>query len=256
MHSTHAPLALPRISYAEIHGTLEILPTDLAGPVVLDNRGLVGHLADPDNFARLVREICATDALRGEIAARSYRHTNHFDKIVLADTGHSLGYRLTLHLWNPPYTEDELEDETIHDHRFSFWSAVLAGNLVSENFVRSADGPAFQEWRYFPDKNGLATTSNFYDFVGETGLTGTEASHTPAGNSYFLTYESVHRVLLPRTETVATLVLRSPRQRAFANVFNITHPRDERKVKRNTMFTEEQLVDRLDLVLKAMEAAR
>lgn len=100
------------------------------------NLNLVRRLGEAPCISGLIGGILQDDVLMDEIAGRSYRHVNHFDKIVLVDTGAQLGYRLTLHAWCPPYTEKELKDELIHDHRFSFWSTILTGRLVSQNFAR------------------------------------------------------------------------------------------------------------------------
>src|SRR5262249_29822005 len=155
------------------------------------------------------------------------RHVNHFDKIVLVDSADEHGYRLTLHLWNPPYSEQEINDELIHDHRFSFWSNILTGTLVAEDFARTSDGSAGRRLRqrqYAPEKGALSTMSNFYTFVGEAQLAKQRVTKKPAGQAYHLNYERTHRVVLPREEMTCTLVLRGPRMRNHSNVFNTSYP--------------------------------
>ncbi|WP_053679726.1 hypothetical protein [Streptomyces sp. WM4235] len=244
-----------KLDYESLHSVIENLPKEMNEETVAGNLAMMKALSQPEVIAPILTEAIERDRLRKEIADRSYRHVNHFDKIVLIDTGNSLGYRLTLHLWAPPYTEEELNDEMIHDHRFSFWSSVLVGNLVSENFTRTTDGPSFQEYRYFPEKIGLSTMSNFYEFMGETGLTTTDPSRVPAGRSYFLLNESIHRVLLPRTETTCTLVLRSPRVRSYANVFNTAYPRTDTTMN-NVMFTPEQLSQKVSDLVARIQTTR
>ncbi|MFG2981704.1 hypothetical protein ACGFYQ_10650 [Streptomyces sp. NPDC048258] len=255
MPLTGAQILGENLNYDTLHSIVENLPKKLDTDTVAGNLDMMRALSAPGVIVPILREAIERDSLRKEIADRSYRHVNHFDKIVLIDTGNSLGYRLTLHLWAPPYTEEELQDEMIHDHRFSFWSSVLVGNLVSENFTRTSDGPSFQEYRYFPEKVGLSTMSNFYEFMGETGLTTTEPATVPAGESYFLLNESIHRVLLPRTEMTCTLVLRSPRVRSYANVFNTAYPRTDTTMK-NVMFTPEQLTEKISRLANRIQTAR
>ena len=48
----------------------------------------------------------------------------------------------------PPFTESEVNDEQIHDHRFSFWSGVLLGRMVFQNYVRDGSGAMFNEHQY------------------------------------------------------------------------------------------------------------
>jgi hypothetical protein len=255
MSRTGIPIIGEGLNYDTLHSVVENLPKELDEETVANNLAMMKALSAPVVICPILSEVMERDQLRKEIADRSYRHVNHFDKIVLIDTGNSLGYRLTLHLWAPPYTEEELKDEMIHDHRFSFWSSVLVGNLVSENFTRTSEGPSFQEYRYYPEKIGLSTMSNFYEFMGETGLTTTEPSRVPAGDSYFLLNESIHRVLLPRTEMSCTLVLRSPRVRSYANVFNTAYPRTDTTMQ-NVMFTPEQLIQKISNLVTRIQTPR
>src|SRR5215469_15426772 len=126
-----------QISLDQIQTTLEKLPVDDSDIIINENLSLIDRIGQPEYFISILEQILNEKDLRTDIAHRSYRHVNHFDKIVLIDSENEQGYRLTLHLWTPPYTEKELSDELIHDHRFSFWSTILTGDLLSENFVKA-----------------------------------------------------------------------------------------------------------------------
>ncbi|MEU1311547.1 hypothetical protein ABZ419_22020 [Streptomyces cinnamoneus] len=222
------------------------------------NLGLVRRLGAAPCISDLLQQYLADDDLLDEIAGRSYRHVNHFDKIVLVDSGNRLGYRLTLHAWCPPYTEKELHDELIHDHRFSFWSTILTGRLVSQNFSRT-DGPGaaeatgypvtpFRQYRYSPEKLGVSTHSNFYEFVGDTELAVTGETVEEQGNAYHLQYHRIHRVALPMESMTCTMVLRGPRERDFSNVYNTAYPSTDTQ-SGNTMFTRDELAGKLRSIL-------
>src|SRR4051794_30325310 len=88
---------------------------------------LLAEWGRAERFDRLVAELLSSDAELDRIAHRSYRHLNFFDKIVLAESS-STGYRLTLHLWSPPFPEDTRADRRIHSHRFAFASTVVIGS--------------------------------------------------------------------------------------------------------------------------------
>ncbi|MEV6953725.1 hypothetical protein [Streptomyces sp. NPDC051183] len=214
------------------------------------------RLGEGPCISGLLSRFLEDEALLDEIAGRSYRHVNHFDKIVLVDTGAQLGYRLTLHAWCPPYSEKELNDELIHDHRFSFWSTILTGRLVSQNFaLPEGDGASsanprigFQQYRYSPEKQGVSTTSNFYEFVGETELEVTGDSIEEQGNAYHLKYHRIHRVVLPLESMTCTLVLRGPRERNFSNVYNTAYPSTD-TTSGNVMFSRDELVGKLKGIL-------
>lgn len=234
---------------------LQDLPRDSSDTTIQRNLSLVGMMAEPERMLRLLRQILDDETVLAGISGRSYRHVNHFDKIILVDSGDRQGYRLTLHLWAPPYTEDELDDELIHDHRFSFWSNILTGNLISQNFVRAEDGALFRQYRYVPQKRDVSTMENFYEFVGETVLRTIEPSNERAGQSYYLSYERIHRVVLPTTSMTCTLVLRGPRRREHSNVFNTAYPSADTRLS-NVMFSPSQLAAKLVALSQEIERTR
>ncbi|GHH87694.1 hypothetical protein GCM10018793_64590 [Streptomyces sulfonofaciens] len=223
------------------------------------NLHLVKRLGMAPCMVDLLDQYLQDGELLDLIAARSYRHVNHFDKIVLVDSGQTEGYRLTLHMWSPPYTEKELHDELIHDHRFSFWSTILTGRLVSQNFARPGSEPTgnpttvFRQYRYSPEKLGVSTHSNFYEFVDESELEITGDTIEEQGNAYHLQYHRIHRVILPLESMTCTLVLRGPRERNFSNVYNTAYPSTDTQ-STNVMFSRDELAGKLRALKDAMTA--
>ncbi|WP_239647347.1 hypothetical protein [Nocardiopsis baichengensis] len=250
---TTQPMTRDTPVYERALQAIGTLPVQDSGPVRLSNLDLIRHLAAPRNVLRLLREVQDSPPLLARIAGRSYHHTNHFDKIVLADTGDRRSYRLTLHLWRPPYSTTEALDEQIHDHRFSFWSSVLTGRLVSQNFVRDASGTEYGEYQYIPEKRGDTTVGNFYRALGRTPLRETEPSEEEAGGAYRLSYHRIHRVVLPREAMTCTLVLRGPRQKNFASVFSNTATYDPTG---NAMFAPQVLDEKLEALCEAIMRTR
>jgi len=225
------------ISFEQLQTIVANLPTDRSDVTIKNNLSLIDRVAKPESIIPMLEHVMNDGNLLADIACRSYRHVNHFDKIVLIDSLDLQGYRLTLHLWNPPYTEKELTDELIHDHRFSFWSNILTGTLVCENFMRAEIGSVFRRYQYTPEKQ---TISNFYTFMGEEIISKSEPSKHLAGESYYLSYETIHRVILPRTNMTCTLVLRGPRERTFSNILNTAYPTTNVEMV-NTCFSPEEV---------------
>src|SRR5581483_12000647 len=87
---------------------LSTLPIDCSNKTIEQNRRLISSISERSRVVRILQEILLDRKMLTDIAARSYRHINHFDKIVLIGNGDPCAYRLTLHLWQPPYTEREL----------------------------------------------------------------------------------------------------------------------------------------------------
>lgn len=241
-------------SRAYVHQLREVLatlPAEQSPESVEENHALIDAVGRPEWAIPMLRQVLDDGALLADVSSRSYRHVNHFDKIVLVGNDDPSGYRLTLHLWSPPYTEDELTDELIHDHRFSFWSSVLTGTLTSENFEKHPEGVVLQKYRYIPEKRDR-NFLDFYEFRGEERLRQTDPFHREVGDSYYLDGPAIHQVLLPRTSMVCTLVLRGPRLRSYANVFNTEYPKANTQFD-NSMFSERQLAEKLVALLAAME---
>lgn len=230
-----------------VEAALRRLPRDDSAETIEYNLEFVRRLGQPSRIVPLLRLLMNSPML-AQVAARSYRHVNHFDKIVLVDSDDPSQYRLTLHLWAPPYSADQLEEELIHDHRFSFWSTILTGALVSQNYSVSENGKRFRQYRYIPeDRDAL----NFYRFVGERTLSAREVVRGAVGEAYFLSHEKVHRVLLPRSRTVCTLVLRGPRQSNHSNVYNTVYPEENIEMT-PVMHSKEQLQEKLSHLLRVM----
>jgi hypothetical protein len=260
VETSHRPLTEPiptDLSLDWIAGKLASLPSDDSPETRDSNTELLTQLSQRATFVPFLQRLVADDKDLDAVAARSYRHVNHFDKIVLAESAERLGYRLTLHLWRPPYTESEINEELIHDHRFSFWSAILAGTLVSENFEVSPDGPDgkdFRQYQFIPEKHGATTAANFYAHVGDVRLAKKEPSRETAGGVYHLRHEAIHRVVLPRRDLTCTLVLRGPRVRPYANVFNTVYPTQDTRMD-NPTFHGGQLRDKLTALLGTIPRA-
>lgn len=242
----HDVLLSDETSLEYLEHFLEDLPSDSSETTIENNRAFINRIGQPAALLKLIQQIMDDDSALAAVAGRSYRHVNHFDKIVLIGNDKLKGYRLTLHMWNPPYSEDELNEEMIHDHRFNFWSMVLTGTLTSENFSQDPAGTAFREYRYIPEKR-TRNFLDFYEFMGEKKLLTTEPSRKYAGESYYLSAPRIHRVLLPRDSMTCTLVLRGPRQRSYANVYNTEYPPDNTQFD-NSMFSAAQVRSKLSLL--------
>lgn len=233
------------LTYDQLTETIRSLPVPAGAHEVQKNLELIRDLGA--NIQPILREIVDSRTLLSSIASRSYRHVNHFDKVLLVEADNDQGYRLTMHVWNPPYSEEEHLDELIHDHRFSFWSTIIAGTLVSQEFVPDADGPLYQNYQYSPEDR---SARNFYKFCGRGGLSPSRRITELRGGSYYLSYDTTHCVILPRQSMTCTLVLRSPRARNFSNVYNTSYPDTDTSCA-NVPFSSEGMKARLERVLAA-----
>lgn len=213
---------------------------------IKQNKQYMDLLAKKKLFDTLIEEIIDNYHLLEVIAKRSYEHVNHFDKIVIIDSKDTQKYRLTIHYWNPQYSADTLDEELIHNHRFSFWSHVYRGNLHSQNFVEGTGMTGKQyslnKFKYLP-----AETGNIHDcfFEQKEILCRLEDTHVNQGHTYYLDYKTTHRIILPKVgQDLCTFVLRGPRKREYTNTYNTFYPK-ERVSKDTPMMTPEALKSKL-----------
>lgn len=214
------------------------------------NSSLVAAMARPEVIGSIIREILAGGHAVAEIARRSYRPAANFDEIVLIDSADIRSYRLTLRVWDPPYTpytpytDEDIADASIHDHRFSFWSAVLIGSMTTETFTRDASGMPFNEYQCVPEKHGELTVGDRYTPMGLTYLAAGEAAVAGPGGVSYLPYHRIHRVVFP-DDLVCALVMRGPRQRNYTSVYNNYRPLSSYK---HAAFSPAELAEKLMLV--------
>ncbi|MBT2772749.1 hypothetical protein J7J47_10975 [Halomonas sp. ISL-60] len=209
-----------------------------------NNLDYISTISDPEVFIGMLDKYISDLSLLKLVADRSYRHINHFDKIVLFDNGDPNSFRLTMHLWQPPYTIKEQADEQIHSHRFSFWSSVLCGTLISEDFEECESGQPYESYSYCPENKDL---KNFYTHEGPVKLKKTTTVRAESSTSYFLRNLAIHRIVVPDTDPVVTLVLRSPRVRNHSVVYNSKYPKNDLSYE-NSFFSVEETKEKLTLI--------
>ncbi len=218
--------------------------------VISEHLDYIKALAKRNIPTQIIKEILNDNKTLEAIAARSYEHVNHFDKIVLVDNKDPQGFRLTLHSWNCNYGKDIPDEELIHNHRFSFWSHILRGNLIAENFSEakpfSIERKTFNKYIYRPSTTGNIHTCSFQE---KAQLNKIEEVIKPQGETYYLKFDTIHRILLPQSGTnLCTFVLRGPREREYTNTYNTFYP--DRGINSNVpMMQPDQLKGKLTKIL-------
>lgn len=157
----------------------------------------------PVQVYALIQQILRDPKLLAEVSARSYQHGNGFLKVVLIDRG----YKLRLHIWQA----GQPCEENIHDHRWSFASTILMGELHSEIW---RDVPADQAADLItPEYVYHAATASSAAYKQDIGMARlTRAAHVAhrAGQAYVMPELRLHRILNAGTATVATMMCTAP----------------------------------------------
>lgn len=234
-----------------IEGELANLSRDVHNQHIIDKHlNYIKDLAQRDLPTQIIKEVLSDKKILEIIAKRSYEHVNHFDKIVLVDNKDPHGFRLTLHSWNCNYGKDIPDEELIHNHRFSFWSHIFRGNLIAETFSEkktfSIERKTFNKYIYRPSTTGNIHTCSFQE---KAQLNKIEKVTKEQGETYYLKFSTIHRILLPESGTnLCTFVLRGPREQEYTNTYNTFYP--DRGINSNVpMMNPDQLEGKLKKIL-------
>ncbi|QFZ17071.1 hypothetical protein [Saccharothrix syringae] len=184
--------------------------------------GFVADYRSGNDFALVdcLRRLAAPEFLRpllargatGEVPDRAYRHPNGFLKIVLVSNPE---FQLRLHVWRPA-PEYPAPTENVHNHRWDFASAVLAGGYRFQEYVPDARGEDFLGFRYGGHRG---TSSYALAPTGDARLRCTFDADLSSGSSYLLTSDVLHRVVSPADRTTVSMILQGPHKDAPVEVY-------------------------------------
>ena len=177
------------------------------------NQALANWLQQQFSSSQLIhfiRQLIADEQVLAEVASRSYQHGNGFLKVVLLDRG----YKLRLHIW----FAGESCEENIHDHRWSFASLVLAGQLKSEIWRDDAQGQTFKSYQYHAATQQHAP---FKQAVADSHLMLDQVQICKAGDSYIMPKRKLHRIINPGHQLVATMMCSAPTEQGTTRLIPI-----------------------------------
>lgn len=160
---------------------------------------IIAELSSPDTLRLLLAQLLRSGVALAEVQANSYYHHNGFRKLVLLQ---NKAFKLRLHLWE---ARNESHHENIHDHRWNFASALLAGSFKTMIWEEDAEGSEVRlDCTYTPAREGsvYAVREN-----GQVRLR-PQATHTlRAGDVYYMPASTLHQVTDPGEGATRTLML-------------------------------------------------
>ncbi|MEZ0067921.1 hypothetical protein ABIA32_003937 [Streptacidiphilus sp. MAP12-20] len=167
----------------------------------------------PPVFRALVGEVIGREDFFGEVLARSLWHPNGFAKIVLLTAPE---FRLRLHAWRTDDAASAADAENIHNHRWDFTAAILAGGYRHQEFQVSEQGQSFFGYRY-----RSADDQSSYSLVplGRRTLKCVFDAHLTQGTRYTMSSTVLHRVRPDPAQAAISLVLEGPHLPAAVEVF-------------------------------------
>jgi hypothetical protein len=189
-----------------------------AGPTTLARA--LHALVSSRSLYPLLGEVASDERMLRVIAERSYAHPNGFLKIVLLSR---CAYQLRLHLW-PGAAEGADEGRpvaagNVHNHRWDFAATVLRGGYRHQEFVVAPDGEHHRSYAYEAQRGAGAYSLTYR---GDVGLRCVFDAFLPAGSSYWLASDVVHRVSAAAAGPTASLILQGAYQRCGVDVFSLS----------------------------------
>jgi len=240
-------------TFDEVNGMISALDRDVHSQAVIDkNTAFMKDLVARDIPTRNLLYVLEDPDRLAEVAARSYEHVNHFSKIVLVDNKDPKGYRLTVHVWTREQVHQAQNEELIHNHRFSFWSHIFCGEMISQNFdeaeEHSFERKDLRRYVYRPTSTGNIHSCEFDKEAQLVRKTDTVVSR---GDVYYMNFMTTHRVVFPKTDAcLCTFVLRGPRERTYCHTYNTFYP--ERGTESSVpMMKPHELRQKIEFVLES-----
>jgi len=176
-------------------------------------------------------------SLLEEISKRSYLHGNGFAKIVLVDNPH---FKCRLHVWRNSNTGVE----TLHNHRWSFASAIQAGAITADIFNDSVKPEAEYFKEYVYQREGASTSTSM--LIGDSRLERIITEVKVAGDTYHMDCNTIHRITGVESPITATLFVQLSANRSWNRLITKRH---ENAPSMNRLVVDEKT---LQLILKAL----
>ena len=203
----------------------------------------------PDSLLGIVREILHDDAALAEVAARSYTHSNGFDKITLISSRHP-EFKLRLHAWWATNRGDR-NSEFIHNHRWHFRSSMLCGRAHLEMYEERTGGILVYRHEYEPRDDRLETYG--LRVVGPSTLASSLMLTLTPGCTYAMGPDLLHRVIPAGDRVSLTAVVRWATTRPTAWVFADAPIQDP--ILHVPSFTADELQSKLENVVATLDQA-
>ena len=211
--------------------------------ITMGHRAALARLLEQCSPAELVREVLDGGDLFERAAYASYHHANGFDKLVLASAPG--GPSVKMDVWWP---EDIRGQEDIHNHRYSFSSYLLTGELLLEHYELRDTGTPMD---HFNIEIAGRRTDRLRD-RGRQRVDQRFEARVQAGTTYSLHHEQLHRVVATPGKLSATLVCQDINARGSSDI--LRPPESSRPEQRyNAPFEPAEFKDRLKRLLGELE---
>lgn len=203
------------------------------------------YLKNPRNLQRRLAAILADPVALSQVASRSYRHSNGFDKIVLKYYDRRYPC-IRLHVWGPMQSRSCPD---IHNHPWNFAAHVIAGSLTNQVFTRiqsqQNDGNNVCALEYTVTAGNPTLVGHRTSYVGEAWLAQQTDCLVSRHSTYGFSTAVLHRTLPAAQSGAATLFLQGPFLLTESSMFRSSRADYQQGVIRVDVFSPAELRERL-----------
>ncbi|MGW7242099.1 hypothetical protein [Streptomyces sp. NPDC054804] len=205
------------------------------------------RLLQSQDLAHFLSALTASPTKLRQLSELSQVHPNAFNKIPLARA--SSGAKLVVHDW---HSGQHTSLEEIHNHRWSFCSAVLSGAMVSQKFIETDLGSlCLHKYKYRSPGGGVSYPMMS---LGEGKVAPDHESLHVAGTIYHQPHDGFHRARVAMPGTL-TLIVQGPVLADYTTVYSTARPKGEthRPVVRSDV---ESVRSSLERILSLLNCSR
>jgi hypothetical protein len=219
------------------------------GAAVADARSILESLKGRQQLCALLKSLLGDERRLEAVAARSYSHSNNFDKFVLSDAK-SPAYKVRLHIWWPD--DKPVKVEHVHNHAWDFTTAIVTGGYMTQIFQRRDDGAEWHEYRYQLPKNSSEDTY-WLEYLGTARLDCALDLFCAEGSTYTISRETWHRVINTQGALTSTILIQGAVVKDGSDVFDV-RPIPPEILVPPALFTKAELVVKLQRYIAALES--
>lgn len=172
----------------------------------------LGEISSRAELLTILEAVHSQPAWEQAVAARSYRHALGFDKVILVSL---IPYgQLRLHIWWPDVPR---QLEHVHNHRFSFSSAIVVGRLRNMIFSEEVGSSSGLRQRSYVEDAPLDQQRWRFRASGETAIGEFLSVEMAESSTYTMHAGALHRVEAGAPLTV-TVFLETEWTKPFSTV--------------------------------------
>ncbi len=182
---------------------------------------IISKLSDKKWLYYFIKNLITDKNSLDLISKSSFIHTTGVIKLILFTNGRSFP-ELRIHIWKQGFNRElnNLYKYDIHDHRWSYSSNVIIGNIQHNLYSENVSEGEIEKFHYYLFTSLNSLHQNKIDYIGTMGLCKVHSIKMNEGSIYSLDRNIIHSIY-PRDDNLcATLMIRQPYLSNVTRIFS------------------------------------